>query len=171
MRVASATADPPGAAAGACQIERIACGAKHRIGGARARTKLGRVGFCEHDCACAANGGDRRFIGNRDVVAINQRPVRGANARGVGEILDAHRQTMKRRQRLARHHLPLGLASFLAGTLIGGGDHRIDCRIDGLDPGDAALQQLNRRERLAADETARLGGREFAGQCHGACPL
>jgi hypothetical protein len=104
----------------------------------------------------------------RHVVAEDRAAPGGAQALRLLEVLDADGQAVQRAEGVAAHHRLLRGLRGVAGAAGVHRGHRVDRRVDRLDARQAALQQLDRREGLAADEAARLDGAEVAGLGHGA---
>ena len=114
-----------------------------------------------------ADGGDRALVGAANVVAVDRAALAVDQALGVLEVLDHDRQAVQRAQRVAAHHRRLRRAARpRRGALEIAGRDGVDGGVDRLDPGDAALQQLDRREPLGADQPPGLDGGEVAGFGH-----
>jgi hypothetical protein len=64
---------------------------------------------------------------------------------------------------VAAHHRGLGLARGAAGAVRVERDHGVHRRVHRFDARQAALQQLHRRQGLAADQAPRLDGGQVAG--------
>ncbi len=71
-------------------------------------------------------------------------------------------------QGLASHRLVIGGCGGCPGTGIVARDHGVDSGVDGIDPGDATVQQFDGREFLGADQAAGRYGGEVAGFSQGA---
>lgn len=65
---------------------------------------------------------------------------------------------MQQAQRLAAHDGLLGIAGFLARAVKGSGGHGIDVGVHVRDPGDAGVQQFDRRQLASADQAPQLDG-------------
>ena len=94
--------------------------------------------------------------------------IGGAEPGGFLEVLDADRQPVQRRQVIATHHRRLGRLRRRAGAGLIQRHHGVHRRVHRGDAAEAALQQLDGREGLAADQTARLQRGQVAGLGHGA---
>ena len=86
------------------QVVRVSRCTEHGVEGLRSTgTKLRRVRLAYGDRASGANPGDDQRVVRRHVVAKERRPVRGANACGVHQVLVRDRQAVQHASRPAAH--------------------------------------------------------------------
>jgi hypothetical protein len=152
--------------AGLLEIERVAGGAVKLVVGVPTGAEFRAVGLADDDPACAPDGRDHVLIPGRHVVPVQEGAVGRHDALRVAQVLDADRQTMQRRQRVAAHDGSFRFGRLLSSTIEGLHHERIDVRIDGFDLLNAGFQQLDGGKLLLSDESPRFDGIELAGSGH-----
>ena len=149
--------------------ELIAFGQMLSIAEGRAPWLAPALGGVPIDAALLPQGRDHTFIASGYMVLVDLRAKRGAQPLRFDEVLHPDRQPVQGRQRVALHHPALRRAGLRHGALGIKGHHAIDLPIDELDAPQAGVEQFDRRQRLLADERARLAGAEitrFHGTSH-----
>jgi len=91
------------------------------------------------------------------VVPIERRAVRRAEARDRRHVLDTDRQAREQTHLLAAHQPQLELAGVVEGPGIERHDG-VDDGVVALDPREAGLDDLDRRDFASRDEPRQLGG-------------
>ena len=143
-----------GPSAGLGGIEGIAGGPVHAVGGVGAGTELGRICLGQDHSACLADIGDGSRITGRNLFLVEQRAQGGAQAGGRLQVLDAYWQAGEQARVLAA---PEGLLDLSGALARGAGIHRddgVNGAVGRLDAGEAAVQQLDRRELALAPSGA-----------------
>ena len=134
------------AAAGrAAQVVRVRGPAVHVVVGLVGPRELGGVRLAHEDPARRTEPRDHRRVAVGDAVA----PADGAGGRDdagrVHRVLDRERDAVERAGRVTPREGRVGRPGPVAG--VGGQpDHRVDVRVDGLDPGEAGVDGLERRD-------------------------
>ena len=164
MLVASTTPRTAGGAGRALRgVERVAGRAIDGVAGIGARAPFRRVGLAGDDRAGLAHAGDDQLVLLRHEIAIERAAIGGAQASGVLEVLDAHRQAVQGTQRIATRRRLVGRERVLACLVVIARDHRVHGRVDRIHATNAAVEQFASGKLLGADEDARGNGAEVAG--------
>ncbi len=140
------------------RIERIARCAPDVVARIGAGSHLGNIGLAGHHGTGGAQARDQHVVLRWHVVAIQRRSIRGQQASRRLQVFHAQWQAVQQPQRLAVQYRTFGCAGFLAGTVETGGRDGVEERVHPLDLRDACVQQLDRRDLLAADHAPQLGG-------------
>jgi len=82
------------------------------------------------------------------------------------QVLHSEREAMERAKRVTAHHGNFGGAGGGAGSREVPGREGVHGGVDGLDAGDAALDEIHGGEGLGADEAAGLDGGQVTGFGH-----
>ena len=128
-----------GAAARAARVPRVSGRAEHLVEGLRAGPELGRVRLGEHDGAALLEPLDQDVGALGHVVGVDRRPVGGADAGDVGQVL--HGNWQSRQCQLAIRRLGMRQRPLRAD-----GGKRVQRAVHRLDPAERRLHQLARRD-------------------------
>jgi hypothetical protein len=153
------------------RIERVAGRAVHAVARVCAGAELGRVGLADDDAALKPQPRDHRRVLGRHVILVDQAAVGGAQLLGVLQVLHPDGQAMQEAQILAAHDGVLGVSRRFARALLVQRHHRVDRAVGGADALQAAIEQLDRRHLLLADQAPQLDGRDVAEFSHGRYPV
>jgi len=96
------------------------------------------------------------------MVAEQHAPIGGAQARNVPQVLYTQRQAVQRPERAALHRGGIAGPGGGAGAVEIAGHHGVHGWVDGEDAGNAAFDQLDGGQPLAADQPAGFDGVEIA---------
>ena len=136
--------------------------AEHGVERVRSGAELRRVRLAERDRAGRADARDDERVLRRDVVSIERRTERRANAGRGDEILVRDRQSVQRTERPAARLLLVGLRRVGHRAVGDERDDRVDLRIDALDAREVRGHDVARRDLLLANAPRELDRRERA---------
>ena len=140
------------------RVPGIAGRAEHRIDGVGAGREFRRVGLAEQDGAGRLEAADHLGVFSGNEVGVERRTIGGADAGGLGHVLDAEGQAFERRGRLACHDLRLGTPRRLAGRVGGERHDRIEAGIEARDCREMRIEHFDRAHRPRAHHRGELDG-------------
>jgi hypothetical protein len=143
------------------EVPGIARLAEQSVIGRAAPGELGQVGPADEDRPGRVQARYARGVLRRSELREQARAVSGALAGRPEIVFDRDGHAMKRAERLAAHHRPLGRASFTESAL--GVDHDVGAQpwVQPVDPLQHSAGDLDRRQGAATDQLRQLdGGRE-----------
>ncbi len=139
------------------RIPRVPRAAEDFVEGVAPSGELGRVGLAEDHRARGAQPLHHERVLGGDVVLVERRPERRAQALDRRDVLDADRQPAQEAGRFTLLEPPLELPGVVAGALVEG-DNGVESRVVFLQPIETRLQYFDRGDFPRADEFRQLGG-------------
>ena len=152
-----------GTAAGERSAPRVAGDAEHLVEGVGTGAELGRVGLPQHDPARSLDTLHLPVGRIRHLVREDRRALGGAHARDFDQVLDQHGQPVQETRRCRPAHDPPRMVARPLGAVHG---HGVDQRVDRGDPGQGAVDQLERRDLPCAQTPDRLPRRDPGERVH-----
>ena len=138
----------------------VARAAEQRRIGQRLMAELRRRRLAEQEGAGLLQPRDGHGVLLRHVVLVQQRAEGGANAGRVDEVLGGVGDAVQQAERPAAHHVVLGLPRGSHRLLGDQRDEAVQHRLQRLGPCQDGRHQLYRRDLLARDLLAKVGGGE-----------
>ena len=140
------------------RIPGVARRPEHCIDGVCACTEFRRIGFSQHDGSRRLQATHDLGVLLRDVILVERRAERGADAGGVRQILDRNRQPRKRTHAFAAHRR--GFHGFGVGacSFFGQRHDRVEFGIHPRDHGEVRIEHLEGAHCARPDHRGQLAG-------------
>ena len=147
-----------GTAGGEQQIPRIAGDAEHRVGGVAFERELGHVGLADDESPDGTRASDRQLVVGTAVIAQGRCAPGGGLVEREQAVLHRDRNAVEWRQRLSER-MPTGRGAGLVQELrVAPRNHRVELRVDGLQPRQAGLRNIQRRQGQAPKPLPHVAG-------------